>query len=158
MDEMEIVRRLYHIFYMMRKEGVAFSENKEHHHAIRGRDLMLLDMIVQNGNMMKMSDISTYFNITPAAVSQIIRLLENKNWVERVILDNDRRSVYIVVSDIGITLIKENEQHVTEKIVELLAVLGEEDGEALIRILEKFRAYFKKMKEDKHCTKGDTTC
>lgn len=157
MDEMEIVRRLYHIFYSMRKESIHLDQHKEHH-AIRSRDLMLLDTIVQSNNMMKMSDISTYFNVTPAAVSQMIRILEKKKWVERIVLDQDRRSVYIKVSELGMELIEENEQHVTEKIVEFIEILGEEDGEALIRILEKSRAFFKQMKEEKTCKKGDTIC
>lgn len=157
MDEMEIVRRLYHMFFMMRKESIGIHDQKSNH-AIRSRDLMLLDTIVQNKNMMKMSDIGTYFNVTPAAVSQMIRILENKKWVERVILDEDRRSVYIKVSDEGLDIIKENEEHVIEKIVEFIEVLGEEDAQALIRILEKCRGHFKKIKEGKNGKEGDPKC
>ena len=116
---------------------------------------MMLDAIIQNGNMVKMSEISSYFHITPAAVSQMIRSFEKKGWVERVILDNDRRSVYIKVSDAGSRMIEQNEKHVTEKLVEFIEMLGEEDAEALIRILEKARIHAKKMKEEGCCKKGD---
>ncbi|MGX8834554.1 MarR family winged helix-turn-helix transcriptional regulator [Amedibacillus sp. YH-ame6] len=156
MDEMEIVRRLYHMFYMMRRESVRFSAFEEHH-GIRNRDLMILDYIVQGGNLMKMSDISTYFNVTPAAVSQMMRSLEKNQWIERVIPENDRRSVYIKVSDTGMEVIGKNEEHVTEKLVEFIEILGEEDSQALIRILEKCREHFKQMKKE-HCKKGDHTC
>ena len=156
MDEMEIVRRLYHMFYMMRRESVRFS-GFEDHHGIKNRDLMILDSIVQGGNLMKMSDISAYFNVTPAAVSQMMRSLEKNNWIERVILENDRRSVYIKASKLGMEVIEKNEQHVTEKLVEFIEILGEDDSQALIRILEKCGEHLKTIKNE-HCKKGDHSC
>lgn len=158
MDEMEIVRRLYHMFYLMRKESFQMVNEGPKSHPMGGRDLMMLDAIVQNGNMMKMSDISTYFHITPAAVSQMIRTFETKKWVERVVRDNDRRSVYIKVSLEGKRMIEQNEKHVTEKLVEFIEMLGEEDAQALIRIMEKAHAHAKKMREKGQCKKGDRTC
>ena len=158
MDEMEIVRRLYHMFYLMRKESFRLATQHVMPHPMGGRDLMMLDAILQNGNMVKMSEISTYFHITPAAVSQMIRSFEKKNWVERVVLENDRRSVYIKVSDEGRNMIEQNEKHVTEKLVEFIEMLGEEDANALIRIMEKAHEHAQKMQEEGCCKKGDRTC
>lgn len=158
MEEREIVRRLYHLFYMMRRESFRMSSERQVPHHMGGRDLMMLDAIMQNGNMVKMSEISTYFHITPAAVSQMIRSFEKKNWVERVVLENDRRSVYIKVSEEGRHLIEQNEKHVTEKLVEFIELLGEDDANALIRIMEKAQVHAKKMREERCCKKGDRTC
>lgn len=155
MDEMEIVRRLYHMFYLMRRESFRMASEHQAPHPIGGRDLMMLDAIVQNGNQMKMSEISSYFHITPAAVSQMIRSFEKKNWVERILLENDRRSVYIKVSEQGAKMIEQNEKHVTEKLVEFIEMLGEDDAQALIRIMEKAHEHARRMKEEGCCRKGD---
>ena len=42
-----------------------------------------------------MNQIKDHFHVSPAAVSQGIRSFEQQGWVERVILESDRRSVYI---------------------------------------------------------------
>lgn len=160
MDEMEIVRRLYHLFYVMRKEALQMPEHHIHK-SIGGRDLMMLDSILglnKDGNLVKMSEISTYFQITPAAISQIVRSYEEKGWIERVVLKNDRRSVYIEVSDKAKRLLQEHEELMTARLLDFITYLGEEDAKALVRIIEKSTAYAKKMKEEKHCKEGDRAC
>lgn len=154
MDEMEIVRRLYHMFYLLRREGFRCCGD----HPMGGRDLMMLDTIMHGGNLVKMNDISAYFHITPAAVSQMIRTFEKKNWVERVVLEKDRRSVYVRVSEEGQKLIEQNEKDVTERLVEFIELLGEEDAKALIRIVEKAQVHAKKHREDECRKKGERIC
>ena len=71
MEEMEIVRRLYHVVNRMRKQGLQRVQEKKTPHPVAAREIMILDAIEQNQKPMKMNDISTHFNITPAAVSQV---------------------------------------------------------------------------------------
>lgn len=136
MDEMEIVRRLTHLFYMFRREnGNQFDQQPK----IRHRDFMMLDAIlsIKKGDLVKMSDISTYLQVTPAAVSQVIKNYEKKGWVDRVVLDDDRRSVYIKVSDEARDTIRACQKDVTDLLYEFIKSLGEEDAEAFVRIMEK---------------------
>lgn len=148
MDEMEVVRRLTHLFYAFRKENAAGLDD---HPRIRHKDIMMLDAIlsINKGDLVKMSDISAYLQVTPAAVSQFIKGYEKKGWVERVVLENDRRSVYIKVSDQAKEVMKGCEKHMTESLYEFIEALGEEDVENFLRIMEKAVEFSKQKKETK---------
>ena len=142
MEEMEIVRRLYHVVNRMRKQGLQRVQEKKTPHPVAAREIMILDAIEQN--------ISTHFNITPAAVSQVMKHLEKKEWIERVIFEDDRRSVYIRISEKGKEALEENEQHMIQNLLGFIEWIGEEDAQALIRIMEKAAVYVEK--------KGDRKC
>ena len=150
MEEMEIVRRLYHVVNRMRKQGLQRVQEKKTPHPVAAREIMILDAIEQNQKPMKMNDISTHFNITPAAVSQGMKHLEKKEWIERVIFEDDRRSVYIRISEKGKEALEENEQHMIQNLLGFIEWIGEEDAQALIRIMEKAAVYVEK--------KGDRKC
>ena len=144
MDEMEIVRKITHLIYTHRKDACAHGTS---HSGFRRRDLMMLDAIIRLGNEVKMSDLSTYFQITPAAVSQCVRNYEKKGWVERIILENDRRSVYIKVSDEAKELVAKVEEETKQTLVEFVSTLDENDAQAFVRILEKAFAFFNDKKK-----------
>lgn len=154
MDEMDIVRKVTHLFYVYRKENMLKSEE---HPRMRHRDIMMLDAIMKlnDGDLVKMSEISGYFQITPAAVSQLIKGFEKKQWVERIVLENDRRSVYIKVSDSAKQLISGCERHMRDTLLGFIEELGEEDAEAFVRILEKGVEYSKRHREEMLKKKGD---
>lgn len=155
MDEMEIVRRLTHLFYMFRKENASSFDD---HPRIRHKDIMMLDAIlsINSGDLVKMSDISSYLQVTPAAVSQFIKGYEKKGWVERVVLETDRRSVYIKVSDEARQVMKSCEKHMTESLYQFIEALGEEDAEAFLRIMEKAVAFSKEKRKKIKKEKGDS--
>lgn len=152
MDEMEIVRRLTHLFYMFRKENLTRFDD---HPRIRHKDIHMLDAIISinGGDLVKMSDISAYLQVTPAAVSQFIKGYEKRGWVERIVLESDRRSVYVKVSDAGKHVMESCERHMTDSLIAFIEALGEEDAEAFLRIMEKAVAFSKSKRERKE--KGD---
>lgn len=144
MSDIEKAKRLGHLFYIMRRERMPAHGRFDQEFRIR--DMMVLDVIKeaidrQKDGLVKMSDISMYFRITPAAASQMVREYERKGWLERVILDSDRRSVYCRVSEQAMTLLKQNEECLMAGMVDFIHYLGEEDSDALIRILEKAKNY-----------------
>ena len=146
MDEMDIVRKVTHLFYMFRRDNLL---KKDDHPKMKHRDIMVLDAIMKlnDGNLVKMSELSDYFQVTPAAISQIIKQFEKKGWVDRILLDTDRRSVYIQVSEDARRMMKNCEAFMTERLVEFIEELGEEDANAFVCILEKALAYSQKRKE-----------
>lgn len=145
MDEKEAAQRLFHLFHTFRQEHMPRGKKKTE---MDQRDIMMLRGIMETnqGQAVKMSQLSEFFNVTPAAISQGIRNFENKGWVERVVFDDDRRSVYVKVTEKAKRLIKNCEHHDTEIVVDFLAYLGEEDYVALIRIMEKAITYMKDKK------------
>lgn len=143
MDEMDIVRKVTHIFYMFRKENASIPKNDEFE--LSHRDIMMLDAVskINQGEPVKMGDLSTHFQITPAAISQIIKSFEKKDWIERIILENDRRSVYIKVTPKAHEIIENCEKRMINKLVAFIESLGKEDSEAFVRILEKAMVFSK---------------
>lgn len=143
MTDIEKAKELTHLFYVLSKQHNR-SYHQEHH--IKRRDIMALGMVQnmiakQEDGLVKMSEISEMFHVTPAAVSQMVREYEKKGWLERVVLDSDRRSVYLKVTDEAIALIHRNEEVAMKSITDFIHYLGEEDSDALLRILKKADAY-----------------
>lgn len=157
MDEMDIVRKITKLFYDFRKQDGFFPHKEQGD--MKHREIMMLDTIMkmnQSNDLVKMSEISSSLGITPAAVSQYIKNFERNGWVERIVLENDRRSVYIKVTPSAKEMIKYNETHMIETLVGFIEVLGKDDAEALVRILEKSATYFSTHKHGS-CKKGDQT-
>ncbi len=142
MNEVEKAQRIFQLFYLFRQDN-RHSHCKEEH--MVHRDMMILHWIkyCHDEEYVKMNDIADNFHITPAAVSQIMRNFEKKGWVERIVLDNDRRSVYMKVSAEAIQLMEETEAIVHQKLEAFLTYLGQEDSDALVRIMEKAVSYGK---------------
>lgn len=90
----------------------------------------------QNG-LVKMNDISNFFKVSPPATSQTIRKFETLGYVERVQLENDRRSVYIRLTDKVKQEMQHAQEELNENLVQLITYLGEEDAKELIRIMRK---------------------
>lgn len=153
MKDIEKAKRLTQLFYIIQHQH---KHETPHTHKMRRRDIMALEAVTSllekdEDSLIKMNELSEYFHITPAAVSQMVRDYENKGWLERVVLDNDRRSVYLKVTDEAKRLIKRNEEAAMHDIIKFLEYLGEEDGDAFLRILERAVEYgplMKHMKEE----------
>lgn len=155
MDEKEIIQQLLTLFYLFQKR------NKQSHDGMKFRDLMILHAILQcqqKGRPLKMSDISDHFKVTPAAVSQVIKLFEEKGWIERVTPAHDRRSTYLQATVEAQLQMKRRYQQVQENLLSFLTSLGDEDAQALARILQKAVAYYQE-REHLHTTKkGEPIC
>ena len=160
MEDQTIVQQLMVLFYMFQKENGAMMTVRPKH--MKHRDVMILEGIMRmhpDGSPVKMSDISEYFKVTPAAVSQVVRVFEEKGWVKRVTPAHDRRRAYIQVTDTARQYMKECMTHMQENLQMFITLLGEEDARALVRILEKAIAFYQQhhgpttSKEE-----GDRTC
>lgn len=140
MNEQEIAQKMMRLAYDVRQRSDPRGRKKQ---TMNSRDMMILHgMIHMNPEgMIKMSQIKDYFHVSPAAVSQGIRSFEQQGWVDRIIQDNDRRSVYIRVTEKGRALMQQREQEFCDQMTAYFRYLGEEDSLALIRILERTIEY-----------------
>ncbi len=155
MDEKEIMHQLLTLFYIFQKR------NKKAHSGMKFRDLMILHSILQcqrRGTPVKMNDISGHFKVTPAAVSQVIKTFEEKGWVERVIPANDRRTTYLHATSEAQLQMSRCYQQVQRNLHSFLLSLGEEDANALVRILDKAVAYYQEQDSNVESKRGETAC
>lgn len=154
MSDTEKAKQIAHLFFITNKSMKAGNLRDFHDQHMRKRDVWMLGTLSgyikdNQVEMIKMSEISTYFHITPAAVSQMIKEYERKGWVERTVLSQDRRSVYLKVTDEGLKMLKQNEEEAMKDLIDFLAFIGEEDSDALIRILEKAASFHWKKREER---------
>lgn len=138
MNKEALALELRKIFYITQK-NMHMKAKCQESHILNPREIMCLSFIADNhhGDKVKLSEISNHFHVTPPAVSQMIRVLEDGGYIERVILKNDRRSVYVCISEKGIDTLKEADKVVNKEFVRLVEHLGENDALELLRIMKK---------------------
>lgn len=142
MDTKKLAIELREMMYFFGKNQVL---KPKHISCIKHHDMMFLTAIArmeetQNG-LVKMNDISTFFKISPPATSQTIRKFETLGYVERVQLENDRRSVYIRLTDKVKQEMQNAQEELNENLVKLITFIGEDDAKELIRIMRKASSF-----------------
>lgn len=83
------------------------------------------------------SALARMLGISTAAVSRLLRVVENKGYVRRELDDSDRRFVYISLSDEGEALIEEVRTATQDRILAALSIMGEVDAKALLHLLNR---------------------
>lgn len=106
-------------------------------------EIMMLKRIRMNSSDAEgitISALSELMEITKPAVSQIINALEDKGYVERVTRKNDRRLVYVRLTEYGEECLNREFRLMMEKMNRVFAQMGEKDTEELLRLMEKLFA------------------
>lgn len=134
------VNQLREVIYHLGKNR---KQQSHGHHGIRVHDVMLLNGIraVGNDQPVMMSKVAQHFNISAPAMSQLSRRLEKLGYIERVVGEDDRRNVYICLSEKAKQEIRDAQQKMDETLSGVIAAIGTEDSDELIRILDKVRIY-----------------
>ena len=88
--------------------------------------------------LFSLGEINSYLDFTRPNLSQTINKLEDKNYVERVTLKNDRRVTYIRLTDEGKKLLYEKYDYLSSRMNSIESILGESDTEKLVELLTRF--------------------
>lgn len=102
-------------------------------------EFMMLRMLVNSeeyNEKLTVTAISNKINISKAAVSQMIRQLEGKNWVERRTDENDRRLGYVCLTREGRSAYEEQLDVIGHSLEESFSDLSIEDMQRLYEVLE----------------------
>lgn len=93
-------------------------------------------------DLFSLGELNSYLDYTRPNLSQTINKLEDKNYVERVILKDDRRMTYIRLTPDGKNMLRENYDAILNRMNIIKEILGEEDTERFIELTMKFiKAY-----------------
>lgn len=96
---------------------------------------------ISAGQAVKISQISTKLEITNAAATQMVDMLERKEFVERVYDESDHRVTLVRLTSKGKIFLETSFNETAAYIDGLTQYLGEEDTQALLRILDKTIEY-----------------
>lgn len=93
-----------------------------------------------------LSELNSYLNFTRPNLSQTINKLEDKGYVERVVLKDDRRVTYIRLTENGLKTVTDGFNEVFSRLEKISKILGEEDTEKLIDLVLRFCDAFEKSR------------
>lgn len=94
-----------------------------------------------------LSELNSYLNFTRPNLSQTINKLEDKGYVERVVLKDDRRVTYIRLTENGLKTVTDGFKEVFLRLEKISKILGEEDTEKLIDLVVRFCDAFEQTRE-----------
>ncbi|MDF2472368.1 MAG: transcriptional regulator, MarR family [Anaerocolumna sp.] len=109
-----------------------------------------MDQLVYPG--VKVGDLSEVVHSTKSATSKMLRSVEDKGYIERVVDKNDRRVVYVKLSEKGEKIVKDTIKTKREFANRTIQKLGEEDSRDLIRLMRKFYLAMEEVLADKEMT------
>ena len=117
------------------------------YHDITNNDMHVIEA-VGLGEPKNMSAIAKLLSVTVGTLTIAMNSLVKKGYVNRERGKEDRRVVYISLSEKGERAYRHHEDFHRHMIDEILKDLTEEETEALVRSLEKLDQWFRRFQED----------
>jgi DNA-binding MarR family transcriptional regulator len=130
------VEKIFQAIHRLKK--ISFTEDMLG--SLSHSEFAMMNLIKHNaeeGKGVKISTIGNLLKISNPAVSQMINVLEDKGYVERITTKNDRRVVYVQLTKTGEGNLEEALQCGYKAANEILGRMGEEDIQTLLRLLDK---------------------
>ena len=130
------VGRLSHLFprWMSLKVEIA--------HDITSSQLMVLFLLSQNGEL-TMGRISQMLDLTPRAITGLMKGLERKKYIVRTKDKKDLRVIWVKLTPAGTAFMKVARPDAATKLTSLFSVLSKKEQVELVRIIEKLTDHMK---------------
>ena len=126
-DLLQLIKQLTRL--RLQKTSVAELTRSE-----QGLLMMLALNLDTDKKTLKVTELSSLLQITPAGVTHFINPLEDAGYVERLRDSNDRRVVLIGLTKKGAQVAETLISQAEEQLIGLVNHLGEEDSRALIHL------------------------
>lgn len=98
----------------------------------------VLDVLYAKGTL-KIGELINSMLATSGNMTVVIKNMEKKGWVERIMCPNDKRAFLVSLTEEGEAVIKEALPKHIARVEETFSVLTEDEQEELIRLLKKFK-------------------
>jgi DNA-binding MarR family transcriptional regulator len=96
---------------------------------------------------LRAASLSEILELSRPSITRILNTLESRGFITRSIDEEDRRSVSIELTELGIEALEKANQGLFRIAERLVGALGEADTDKLIELLEKLADIFKGMAE-----------
>jgi len=134
------VKEITEFSQILMQEMKKFAPNKTNlgnKHGITGVQLLSLRFVNHNNNC-KTSDIADFLNVTPSDATRIIDILANKELIQRLNDEKDRRIIRIILTEKGKKIFKEINKEQIKKFSNILEKMEKKDAETLLRGMKAF--------------------
>lgn len=130
------VGRLSHLFPRW------MSVKVETEHDITSSQMMVLFLLSQNGEL-TMGQISQMLDLTPRAITGLMKGLEHKKYIVRTKDKKDQRVIWVKLTPAGTAFMKIARPDTASKLTSLFGVLSKKEQVELVRIIEKLTDHMK---------------
>lgn len=148
MDKKEITKITYelqNILFMMRRAHLTSNavSNEKLSSMLKDSEIRLLYLfaVFNEGKPVSPSEIAKKTHVTFGAISHHINSLEKKGLIKRTTAKDNKRVVYITLTEKGQKLVKVIEKAMFKKIYKLVEFLGENDSIILVRLISKISEF-----------------
>ena len=136
----DVLVHLFNEIMELEEQAIITEEYKD----ITNNDMHIIEAVGLGGN--KMSDIAAKLNITVGSLTTSMNSLVKKGYVTRERGKEDRRVVYISLSEKGRHAYEHHEQFHHDMIEAILQSLTPDETESLVKALAKLNIWFRKAK------------
>lgn len=111
-------------------------------HDITSSQIMVLFLLSQNGEL-TMGQISEMIDLTPRAITGLMKGLESKKYISRTKDINDHRVIWVKLTSAGKAFMKAIRPIAAGELTSLFSVLNKKEQVELVRIIEKLTDHMK---------------
>lgn len=104
---------------------------------VEARALMAIRKMRENGVDVRSSALAGEVRTSPSAISQTLRTLESKGWVERSRSTGDSRAVQIELTESGASVERRCRERRNERMNAVFERIGEKDLRVMVAALER---------------------
>lgn len=108
---------------------------------IRPSEMGVLNIIIKREGLFTPIMIAELLEVTKPMVANHISVLENKGYITKKYLENDKRSFYVIPTDKAKKLVSETELKLNQSLINLEQKLGSKRFDELIKILDESKSY-----------------
>lgn len=136
MDSKNVLNQMGRLLDLVRKE---LKNEMRDLPPLRQKDFQVLEYIwtANPEHSVRMSDLTQFMEVSPAATSQLINSYEMQEIAQRVRSTEDRRANFVQIHPTLLKKIEDKMEDLNTRTAALLDYLGPEDSEALERILTR---------------------
>jgi DNA-binding MarR family transcriptional regulator len=145
----EFTKKVFEIISRFKHADVNLMDEADND--IRPSEEMLLikiNMLSDEYNV-KVNDIVNTLKFAPSTVSTILKALEDNGYVIREVNKDNRREVFVKITDKGKLRLETAKKRHFNTVRELINYLGEDDATKLIEILERTAIFFEEKKKER---------
>lgn len=129
------------------KANIVFSKFSRNYMAlkkdlpIRPSEMGVLNIITKRNGLFTPIMIAELLEVTKSMVANHISVLEEKGYIIKEYLKNDKRSFYVIPTDKAKDLVLKTETNLNEKLINLEKKIGTKRFDELISTLEEVKSY-----------------
>lgn len=116
----------------------------------KGELFMLMHLNYVGGSMLS-GDLAKHVEVSTARMAKIIKTTEEKGYVKRKTVENDRRKTKVVLTDKGKKTVEDFYNKALQNTIRFLEYIGPEDTDNLFGLIERFSKYSEEVLCEETC-------